>query len=176
MLHIARYFQATWHEQAPFQKLVCSPSWRRRGRRWSYGMRRWWSNLVPITHKVSGLFQWTFTIIGWIKNKQLHFITLLRKEYNVHPIFYDWWFVGSLSFGHRLALSWWRKVKSYPPLSLLPKYVSIAIYHKYLESMSFWCTWSSLKTLTHLIIACRTQTARCQTIIINLTGQILQSQ
>ena len=37
--------------------------------------------------------------------------------------------------------------------SLLPKFVFIAIYHKYLQGMSFWCTWSSLKILTYLIIA-----------------------
>jgi len=61
------------------------------------------------------------------------------------------------------------KNKALSSTYLLPKFVFIAIYHKYLQGMSFWCTWSSIKILTHLIIArqhsasCRTQAARCQT-------------
>ena len=55
MLCIARYFQAMWRERAPFQKPVHLPSWRRRGRRWSNGMRWRRPNLVPIFRKTIGI-------------------------------------------------------------------------------------------------------------------------
>ena len=89
-LHTVQWIWSLTFHWAPFQKPVRSPSWRRRGWHWSYGIQWWWLNLVPITHKLLGLFQSTFTIIGRIKNKLLHFSTILREEYNVHQIFYDW--------------------------------------------------------------------------------------
>lgn len=176
MLCIARYFQATWRERAPFQKPVHSPSWRRRGRRWSYWMRWQGPNLVPVIHKT---IQWPFTIIGWIKNKQITFQHRPEGGIQCAPNIL-WLIICWKSFiwpsTHAVMMS---KDQALSSPSLLQQFVFIVIYHKYLQGMSFWCTWSSLKTLTHLIIAgqhlasCRTQAARCQTIAEHPTGHRL---